>query len=152
MGRVLVIAIVAAVAGSALAGAARADHQPMLVVPGKPGVPVIINGRDASWAVVDGDWGLYRAGHGQVSVLYPARVLLGPPVGGYFPHTGRRPRLGRFEIEPPPNRLLPPPAESYHRVWGTQSDPGPVTEYPPFEPPQVIVAPKIRLPTHLKLK
>ena len=32
-----------------------------IVIPGRPGVPVIINGVDASYAVVEGDWGLARA-------------------------------------------------------------------------------------------
>ena len=29
-----------------------------IVIPGRPGVPIIINGVDASYAVVEGDWGL----------------------------------------------------------------------------------------------
>ena len=133
------------------AGAARADHQPVLVVPGKPGVPVIVNHREASWGVVEGDWGLYRAGHGQPSVLYAPPAVLGSPEGAYFPHTGRRPRAGRLEVEPPPNRVLPRPAQSYRRSWGTQSDPTvPVTEYPPFDPPPVIVQPTIKTPWKLK--
>ena len=31
-----------------------------IVIPGRPGVPIIINGVDASYAVVEGDWGLGR--------------------------------------------------------------------------------------------
>jgi len=151
MARFLSIVAIAFAAASALVHPARADHQPVLVVPGKPGVPVIINGRDASWAVIEGDWGLYRPGHMPANVLYAPQVILGPTGGGYYPHSGRRPRLGRFEVEPPPNRVLPPPAESYYRAWGMGSDPGPVTEYPPFDPPQVIVAPKLRRP-HWNLK
>ena len=27
-----------------------------IVIPGRPGVPVIINGIDASYAVIEGDW------------------------------------------------------------------------------------------------
>ena len=29
-----------------------------VVIPGRPGVPIIINGLDASWSVVEGEWGL----------------------------------------------------------------------------------------------
>jgi hypothetical protein len=57
------------------AAAARADNYPVIVVPGRPGVPVIINGRDASWAVVNGDWGLYRPGAVPVTVIYPQRWI-----------------------------------------------------------------------------
>ncbi len=41
---------------------ARADSGPVIVIPSRPGVPVVINGRDASYAVVEGDWGLARPG------------------------------------------------------------------------------------------
>ena len=61
------------------AAPARADNGPVIVIPSRPGVPVVINGRDASYAVVEGDWGLSRPGHGTVRViggspLYPNRV------------------------------------------------------------------------------
>ena len=45
------------------ASAAWADSSPVLVIPGRPGVPIIINGVDASYAVVEGDWGLAKAQH-----------------------------------------------------------------------------------------
>ena len=35
--------------------AALADSSPVLVIPGRAGVPIIINGVDASYAVVEGD-------------------------------------------------------------------------------------------------
>jgi hypothetical protein len=123
---------------------AQADHQPTLVVPGKPGVPVVIDGREASWAVVEGDWGLYRPGHGTRTVVPGSHIISVPAAGGYYPATGRQPRYGRYEIEPPPNRQLPPPAETYYRNWSTSSQPGPVTEYPPYDPPPVILAPRSR--------
>ena len=66
--RWLVVLLV--VAGIGCAGIARADHQPAIVVPGKRGVPVIINGRDATGAIVIGDWGLYRPGHMAPTVIY----------------------------------------------------------------------------------
>jgi hypothetical protein len=59
--------------------AAAGDNAPVIVVPGKRGVPVIINGRDASWAIVEGDWGLYRPGAVPVTVIYPHRWYELPP-------------------------------------------------------------------------
>jgi hypothetical protein len=49
-----------------LVGAApvrASDTGPVFVVPNRPGIPVPINGRDASWSVVYGDIGLARPGH-----------------------------------------------------------------------------------------
>jgi len=124
---------------------ARADHQPALIVPGNPKVPVVINGLDASWAVAEGDWGLYRPGHGTPVIIYPY-----PPVAdywhsrSYFPATGTRPRYGRLEVIPPANRRLPPPAQSFHRYWSTPAaPPATITEYPDFVPPPIILAPKM---------
>ena len=122
------------VAGS-LAGdlPARADSDaPAIVIPGKPGVPVIINGRDVSYCVVEGEWGLARPGH--VPPIIVACPLLAPLPGydgTYFPAFGRQPGYGRFEIEPPPNRRLPPPAEGSFREWGAQSAPVPAMIDPP---------------------
>jgi hypothetical protein len=135
------------VAGSTLP--ALAQHEPVIVIPGRPDVPVILNGYDVSGAVVEGDWGLERPGHVAPTIvdgpLIPAPFyargdyLYGR---GYYPATGRRPGYGRYEIQPPANRTLPPPAPSYHRDYGIESAPNPVTEYPPYDPPQVIVAPR----------
>jgi hypothetical protein len=126
---------------------AFADHAPVIVVPGRPGVPVIINGYDASYTVVEGDWGLTRPGHRPPTIvsgplITPAPYLTGP----YFPSMGRPPGYGRVEIEPPPNRQLPPPAPGYYREWGTQSPELPATIDPPADPPPVILAPTIELP------
>jgi hypothetical protein len=139
-----------ALAGLALAGwlggagPLPAADAPAIVIPGKPGVPVIINGYDASYTVVEGDWGLDRPGH------MPARIVSGPLIvpsriypGGYFPALGRQPGYGRYEIEPPPNRRLPPPAPSYYRYWGTGSDPLPADINPPANATPVIVAPEV---------
>lgn len=127
---------------------ALAQHEPVIVIPGRPDVPVILNGYDVSGAVVEGDWGLERPGHVAPTIVdgplipapYYARgdYLFGR---GYYPGSGRRPGYGRKEIEPPPNRQLPRPAPSYHREWGIESAPNPVTEYPPYQTPSVIVAP-----------
>jgi hypothetical protein len=66
-----------------------------------------------------------------------------PNVGHYYPTLGRTPGYGRLEIEPPSNRKLPQPAESYHESWSAQSAP-PASAQPevPLYPPQVIVAPR----------
>jgi hypothetical protein len=121
---------------------ALAQYEPVIVIPGKPGVPVILNGVDASWAVVEGDWGLARP-HPAPSAIYGSLLLpLQPPRDTYFPSTGRSPGYGRYEVDPGANRP-PQPAQSYHRNWSSASDPGPVTEYAPFDVPPVIVAPNV---------
>ena len=134
--------------GTVPTGPARAAEAPaILVVPGRPGVPVMYFGRDISGAVIEGDWGLSRPGHGEITIIHPGpRVLWGPGGGGYFPTTGRAPRYGRDEKEPPANRKLPPQAESYHRSWGAASEPLPASSTPPHDPPQVILAPEIERP------
>ncbi len=101
---------------------AHADHAPALVVPGRADVPVMINGYDASWGVVEGDWGLYRPGFVSPTVIpAPTAAPLGP-ARHYFPSLGAAPYSGRYEIQPPANRVLPPPAQSFHRDWSTSSD------------------------------
>ncbi|HKY85415.1 MAG TPA: hypothetical protein VJL90_01490 [Pseudorhodoplanes sp.] len=118
---------------------ARADHQPSYVVPGRPDVPVIINFFDASWGVVEGDWGLYRPGAVAPTVIPAPYVMPRTQAKPYYPSLGGIPYKGRLEIEPPANRQLPPPAPSYHRSWTSESQNLPVTEYPPMPP--MIVAP-----------
>ena len=114
-----------------------------IVVPGRAGVPIIINGVDASWAVVESDWGLAKNVHVQPTV-YGGRVVdLGPPVGHYYPSAGHMPGYGRLEIQPPANRKLPPRAESFHQSWSAQSAPQPAQSDVPAYPPAVIVAPEI---------
>jgi hypothetical protein len=141
--RKIVFALVVITAGLVGQSAARADHAPVIVIPGRPDVPVIINGRDASYAVVEGDWGLYRAGAPPApTVTYAPHRFYARPYGHYFPMGTTPPRLGRFEVEPPPNRALPPPAPSYHRSWSTDSDPLPATIINP-EQPAVVVAPQV---------
>lgn len=122
-----------------------------VVVPGRPGVPIIINGVDASYAVVEGDWGLQRRVHVQPTIYGGRPIDPVPHVGHYYPSLGRTPGYGRLEIEPPANRKLPQPAESYHEHWSARS---PALERQnieqqnmerqdqvPFDPPAVIVAP-----------
>ena len=141
-------AVVALVVGSALAGlaGARADHGPVLVVPGRPNIPVPINGYNAAWGVSSGDWGLYRPGAAPGVTVYPSpfvpplvpeRPVRYRPASGYFPTLGTKPFVGRLEIEPSPNRPLPKPAESYSRSWSAESPNVPPTQYAP-QPPMMI--------------
>lgn len=121
---------------------AFADSGGVIAVPGKPGVPVMINGRDATYAMVEGDWGLSRGVHVQPTVYGGWDYYEAPPVGHYYPSLGRRPGYGRLEIQPSANRKLPQPAESYHQSWSAQSAP-PAPQAIPAYPPPVIVAPEI---------
>ena len=123
-------------------GAALAQSGPVIVVPGRPGVPVMIDGVDVSGAVVYGDWGLSRPRHGAIIVDGPVSYVGPWSTGGYYPSAGHAPRYGRLEIEPPPARR-PRPSTEYTRSWSAGSDTArPVTEYPPFNPPPVIMAPR----------
>ena len=122
-----------------------------IVIPGRPGVPVIISGVDASYAVVVGDWGLGKGTHVQPTVYGGRYVDPVPRVGHYYPSAGRMPGYGRLEIEPPANRKLPQPAESYHQSWSAQSAPLPAQSNVPVNPPEIIYAPDYdrRRPGHL---
>jgi hypothetical protein len=129
------VAVVVVLGCFALASApARAEGEgPVIVIPSRPGVPVIINGRDASYAVVEGDWGLSRPGAGVITVIGGSPVLPNPVYtrrNSYHPKYGRAPERGRNEIEPPADRALPDPAESFSRSWSTSSDVTPVNDAP----------------------
>jgi hypothetical protein len=145
----LLLSIIGVLGLCAGAVPARAQHEPVIVVPTRPDVPVIINGIDASWCVVEGDWGLYRPGAVPVTVICP--YFLGPSPApadadytpDYYPKTGHKPNVGRLEVVPPANRALPPPAKSFYRLWTTPPDRAPVTEYAPYNGPPVVVAPRI---------
>jgi hypothetical protein len=126
--------VIIAIAGS-LAGheAARSADAPKFVIPGKPGVPVIINGYDASYSIVEGDWGLDRP-TGVPPTIVSGPLLAPPPARydrGYFPGDGEEPGYGRLEVVPPPNRRLPPAAQRFHRSWGIESEATPATIDPP---------------------
>ncbi|HEU0083867.1 MAG TPA: hypothetical protein VFQ87_13465 [Bradyrhizobium sp.] len=124
------------------ASPAAANDGFSIVVPGRPGVPIIINGVDASWAVVESDWGLGKNVHIQPTVYGGRLVDLTPQAGHYYPSAGHRPGYGRLEIQPPANRRLPQPAESYHKSWSMQSAPQGVPGDVPYDPPAVILAPE----------
>jgi hypothetical protein len=120
------------------ASPAFAQREPEIVIPGKPGVPVYINGIDASWGIVEGEFGLDRPGEMTPVVIYrPLVVAMPVNVPSYYPKTGKRPGYGRLEIVPPADRVLPPPAPTYYRSWSSGSAAGPVTEYAPFPVPAV---------------
>ncbi len=124
------------------ASPAFAQREPEIVIPGKPGVPVYINGIDASWGVVEGEFGLDRPGMVTPTVVYrPLTMAVPTRVPSYHPATGERPGYGRLEVVPPPDRPLPPPAPTYYRSWSSGSAPGLVTDYPPYAPPTVVVSP-----------
>ena len=127
------IAALATVLLSATSDVAAAAEAPSFVIPGRRDVPVIVNplGFDASYMVVEGDFGLDRPG--QVNPVIVGGPLIVPAPyypGSYFPRDGRRPGYGRYEIEPR-HRAVPKPAESYYRSWSSQSDPIPATLDPP---------------------
>jgi hypothetical protein len=117
-----------------------------VVIPGRPGVPVVIDGIDASYAVVEGDWGLGQGEHVQPRVYGGRPIDPAPRVGHYYPTSGRLPGYGRLEIEPPANRALPKAAESFQQSWSAQSSPQPVQSEIPFYPPPVIRAPRAAPP------
>jgi hypothetical protein len=128
--------------GSAAAPGHAGDGGPVIVVPGKAGVPVIINGRDVSWAVIYGDWGLMRPGAGDLIIEGGGMIDPRGYPGGYYPSTGRQPVYGRREIEPLVGRRPLRPAPTYYRSWSAEPAPGPVTEYPPVETPPVVLMPR----------
>jgi hypothetical protein len=113
-----------------------------IVVPGRAGVPIIINGVDASYAVVEGAWGLGKGDQVEPTVYGGRYVDPLPHVGHYYPSAGRTPGYGRLEIQPSANRALPQPAESYHQSWSAQSAPLPAQSSVPVDPPAIIYAPQ----------
>lgn len=127
-------AIVFGLCFAATAGAAHAGCAPAYVIPGKRGVPVVINNYDARWMVVEGDCGLSRPGHTEQTVIGGRYV--GPIRGevrrsGYYPTSSEKPTQGRHEIEPPADRQLPTPAENFSRSWSSTSpEPVPPADLP----------------------
>ena len=138
------LAVLIGASPAVLAGAVLAGEGVERVIPGRPGVPVIINGVDASYTVVEGQFGLGKSMHADPTV-YGGRPVAPVNVGHYYPSLGLNPGYGRSEIEPPADRKLPEPAESYNRTWSSQSAPLPPTSNVPDNPPPIIVAPEIDL-------
>jgi hypothetical protein len=120
------LAIVAVGVATAVCGVGEAVAQnsgPVIVIPTRRDVPVVLYGRDVSYVVVESDWGLSRPGH-----LAPAIVGYAPPVGDRaspvrgvnFPRYGRAPARGRNEADPA-DRPVAEPAEPFSRSWGASS-------------------------------
>jgi hypothetical protein len=145
----LATAITATLGGGLGVLAARADSQPVIAIPGHLGVPVIINGIDATGAEVSGDWGLSRPGEGHLVIEGGTPTPLGRPPVRYFPtsSTVQEPRGSESKAPPSPPRGSPParPAAStdFHQSWSAGANPGPMPE----AAPSVIVAPP--RPSHL---
>ncbi len=122
---------------------ALAQRGPVIVIPGRPDVPIFENGVDISWSVVEGEFGLDRPGLVTPTVIYRPPPVIVPYYGaaanepGYYPRSDRQPGYGRLEIVPGPNRPLPPPAQSYRRSWSSTSAPTPADLPSPY-PPTVI--------------
>jgi hypothetical protein len=145
-------AVVAFGVASAIAGSvvAHADSGPNFVVPGRPNIPIVINGINASYGVAQSDFGLYRPGAVPV-VIYPspyaAPLIPVPPVRyrppkAYYPSLGGKPyQLGRLEIEPPADRPLPKPAQGFSRSWSAESPDVPPTQYAPSPP--MMISPEV---------
>jgi hypothetical protein len=113
-----------------------------IVVPYRAGVPIIINGIDASYAVIEGEWGLGKNEQVQPTIYGGLYIDPDPYVGHYYPSAGHMPGYGRLEIEPPRGRRLPQPAESFHQSWSAQSMPLPAQSDVPVNPPPIIYAPQ----------
>lgn len=113
-----------------------------IVIPGRPGVPIIINGVDASYRVIECDRGLQNRIHVQPTIYGGRPIDPVPNVGHYYPSLGHKPGYGRLEIEPPANRKLPEPAPSFHEHWSAKSAPMGHNDVP-MNPPEVIVAPPV---------
>lgn len=115
------------------------DFGPTIVIPGRPGVPIMINGVDASYAVVEGDWGLGKGIHVQPTIFGGRAVDPEPHVGHYYPSSGKIPGYGRVEIEPAGKAK---PAEAFHRSWSANSNSAqPPEPQVPLYPPPIITAP-----------
>ncbi|MGY4468877.1 hypothetical protein ACVWWK_004586 [Bradyrhizobium sp. LB9.1b] len=77
-----------------------------IVVPGRPGVPIIINNIDASYTVIEGTWGLGKNVQVQPTIYGGRYVAERQPadVGHYYPTLGPAARLwaarGRAVREP----------------------------------------------------
>ena len=133
-------------AGTAIVQASETG--PVIVIPGRAGVPIIVDGQDISGAVIEGDWGLARPGHVTPRVIYryDRGALIGPapttyyPPAAYYPKTGKKPLVGRREVDTPRGIDRP---ESFFRATGAQSDPTPVTPPGTQQQMPIIIAPQV---------
>jgi hypothetical protein len=128
-------ALAIGLAGALAATAAMARDVSIFVIPGKPGVPVMIDGVDASYCVIESEFGLGRPGLLPTIIVCPPAVPENARGGSYFPKRGKQPGYGRHEIEPPPDRPMPRTAPKFHREWSAESDPLPAQIDPPVMVP-----------------
>jgi hypothetical protein len=161
------LVILVALAGVG-ADTVRADHEPVIAVPGRRDVPVLINGQNATGAVVIGDWGLYRPGHMGVTIIR-RRPWYAP--GYYRPAVRRYRRVARpcrckpaktvrkAAVAPGRRHYFPggmtpprlgrvevdrpprpqPQAESFSRSWSAGSQMAPAN----LDPPAIVNAPTV---------
>jgi hypothetical protein len=136
--RLKIAALAASLIAGCVAGAdsAAAQNDPVIVVPGRPGVPVMMYGVDVSGAVIEGETSLNRP-----DGAYPPTVIMRywPPdhyrnPGAYFPATGHKPQYGRQEVIPPADRQMPVRAKPFYRDWMIESAPGPASTPAPYDP------------------
>ena len=65
---------------------ALAQRAPVIVVPGRPDVPVLMYGVDVSWSVIEGEFGLDRPNEVNPTVIYrPFAVVNTVPPPNYLP-------------------------------------------------------------------
>ena len=114
-----------------------------LVIPGRPGVPIIINGVDASYAVVEGDLGLGKGVHVQPTVYGGRYVDFEPQRRSLLserrPHAGLRASRNRTAGQPQAAAAGGELSSIMVRAIGSAT---PAQPEVPFYPPPVIVAPQ----------
>src|ERR1700694_2392227 len=86
-----------------------------IVIPGRPGLPIIINGVDASYAVVEGEWGLAKSEQVPPTVYGGGYVDPVPHLGHSYPHPAPQPAQPEVPFYPPPVILAPQGGEDFAR-------------------------------------
>ncbi|WP_111418486.1 hypothetical protein, partial [Rhodoplanes roseus] len=149
MSQVRNIGFAALVSATLATPAVAQDNGPVIAIPGRRDVPVFVNGREASYAVVESDWGLYRAGWLGPNVIQPMCCGLNNPAYNgrrfvhFYPSSGHLPGVGRLEYDPDKNKP-PQPAPAFHESWSAKSQDNPATIMPPdysYDMPGVVVTP-----------
>src|SRR5262245_63050079 len=80
---------------------ADSDSGTVIVIPGRPDVPVIVNplGYDAAYSIVEMEFGLNKPSQNNAQIIVgPAVQPIIPPRRYYFPHAENAPRVGRDEV------------------------------------------------------